>query len=1206
MKRVHLILFQLILGISIFGQTTLFSEGFESGQGSWLFNPGSANAYRITAGAGYNSNNAVRSNAIGNPDYIISPSIRTTTVMPHRIKFWAKSNMTNKRSMEVYYNTVNRFDGNEKLLAATPYFPTSYKQYSIDWVDPAIGTYYILFKGIGTGYGYLYFDNVEVMTWPNYRPTISFISPLNNDTHIAGTSLPVSITAADADGTVAKVSLYYRGELLDSKTVTPYNFSVPNLPIGNSDLYAIVYDNFGDSTITQSVRVTGINTPPLCTLQTPETDISINQGDSVDFAATASDVDGTVMEVSFFVKGTKVHTDTEAPYTFKWASSDPGTYPVFAFATDNTGLNSYTDTIEVHSTATSTGYLIIENWENSDDAWNHTSVSANDWQLKSQTGMNGTDCLVRNASGVNYMTYKKPIFFSSGDYTVNVFAKSSVANKYNLRSALINGTDTIWSNQTVGVGTTWTKFVMTVNCPRADDYRFMVRAEYTGKFSAGLNVDDISVYGSGGKPNIPPIVKILTPAKGIEVALNTVINLTSLAYDVDGSIAKVEYFANDIKIGEATTGNFPANWTPTASGVYTLKVIASDNLGKTSQKVTPLFVSYADRKVYDISASSFLGAEAGSGRVWGTIIQSDGTIVLACEWGNVIPDGVVLHLLNGTTTTSRGAVVRLSSDGKKILSITKIGDYAVDISMDESDNIYIAAANKGLVKLNKLADKMLLNRTFSKNVYRIDAGKTGYTVVLTRPLFDFDGKMWNNVTCIILNPAGDVLTTFGGASNYTNDVCIDEKTQTAVEVGWKNIYASALPDLTDYLPVDIPGIKAYSFSGNLKYVGYNWNGDITSPNWVNKSENNMADSRLARCSMGQDGLLYVAGECSGGNHQFRYSPYDIMTKVRIVGGDNFHNMYNTNTEFHTFIGRMNVATGQYIEGQTFTSRLPDGAGNTLTMENGNVTADKDGRLYFTGSSAYGMPITSDSLPQVAYTGGAFIYIMNPTLEYREQVNRVIVNGNGIGVAVRKFDTGEMSVVYGGFANITTGKEIHTTLFAKSPFQSEFYGTQGQMAGFFALIGGAIPKKYAVTADAYLLGLYPEGEKLNLNTTATNSNGQIFSHWSGGGDYINDSTKIDAVLSVPGRDMVLTPIFRTIDAVSELDQVSFKCYPNPTKDYIKVETGTQITLPISVCDLTGKVLYSDQISANKTMSTGFLNKGVYILVVGKNKQKLIVL
>jgi hypothetical protein len=40
----------------------------------------------------------------------------------------------------------------------------------------------------------------------------------------------------------------------------------------------------------------------------------------------------------------------------------------------------------------------------------------------------------------------------------------------------------------------------------------------------------------------------------------------------------------------------------------------------------------------------------------------------------------------------------------------------------------------------------------------------------------------------------------------------------------------------------------------------------------NGNENNMADCRLYRCTLGEDGSFVATGHCAGGNNLFRYHP----------------------------------------------------------------------------------------------------------------------------------------------------------------------------------------------------------------------------------------------------------------------------------------------------------------------------------------------
>jgi hypothetical protein len=57
--------------------------------------------------------------------------------------------------------------------------------------------------------------------------------------------------------------------------------------------------------------------------------------------------------------------------------------------------------------------------------------------------------------------------------------------------------------------------------------------------------------------------------------------LTASASD-DGSVAKVEYYAGALKIGQATASPYTFVWTPGATGSYVLTAVATDNTGLTT------------------------------------------------------------------------------------------------------------------------------------------------------------------------------------------------------------------------------------------------------------------------------------------------------------------------------------------------------------------------------------------------------------------------------------------------------------------------------------------------------------------------------------------------------------------------------------------------------------------------------------------------
>ncbi len=1210
MKKLLFIVILVFSSLSAFSETPVFSYDFESGQGAWVFSTAAGgNDYKIVALEGTNGSFGIRNKYFGTTSFVITPGMTLGGTKAYKVRFMAKSGTVNSRKIEVYYNSAKAANGSEVLVGTTPFLTTGFKLYTIDFVSPATGgTNYIIIKGVGTGYVFMNIDDFEVVETGNFLPTVSFISPADGYSHTAGTSLPVNITAADTDGSVTKVNLYYRGELFGNVTTPPYNFSIPNLPIGASTLYARAYDNAGDSATTATITVNGVNLPPTCTLTAPASNVSINQGDSVTFSATVGDSDGTVESVGFFVNNERVALVKNAPYTFKWANPNPGSYTVFAIATDNTGLSGSSDTITIASNATSYGYILVENFEEGLNNW-AVSVNSggNDWKARADLGINATNCARRQSTEANFMRNTNLYYFGVGTYQVKVSAKANNAtNSYYLQAGLINGTDTVWSAPSTKVTTTYATYNLQINNTKAGYANFIFRGLKAGTSTyVELLIDDLIVIGAGGEANIAPVVKITAPLNSSEATLNVPVSISSQAYDLFGSVSKVEYFVGSQKIGESASSPYTVSWTPAYAGVYSLKAVCTDNEGKTTSNSISVFVNYADRKVYDYVVSSYLGGEAGSGKVWGTKALSDGVIVLACDWGTVIPEGAVLHLLNGATINSRGAIVRISADGKKVLSVTKMGAYAVDLSIDNSDNIYVAAGTSGLVKLNRLADKLLLSKTFAKTVYRLDAGKTGHMVALTLPGVDFDGKKWGTVTVIVMNPAGDVLTTFGGASQYSNDVCIDETTQSAVIVGWRNIKTNAKDD-TRWLPVDIPGIKIFSFSGTLKYEGYNWSGDPASPDWLNRSENNMADTRIARVSMGDDGLMYFMAEVSGGNHPLRYSPYDIMKKVRFVGGDNYHVLSQVGTEFHTFVGRMNLNNGAYIEGQSFTARLSTGAGNTLEAEHGNVQADEDGRVYFTGASAYGAPLSRDVLPEFAYTGGAFIYIMNPTLQTRELVCRVVQRNSGHDIAVRKFANFDKTIVYGGGTSYeAVGKESQSVLYLKNPVQNTFLGAATQMSGFYAVIGGTTPAQYELRVNGTSKGMFAEGSKISLNA-ADYGNVGAFIRWSNAGNYITDSVAATTTLSMPGKNMDITLVTENSTSVQSVSAIDISCYPNPAKDVVTFKASSAQIAVLKIFDALGKLVYNSTINGSKTLDVSGFKSGIYVVNIDNRINKKLVI
>jgi hypothetical protein len=90
-------------------------------------------------------------------------------------------------------------------------------------------------------------------------------------------------------------------------------------------------------------------------------------------------------------------------------------------------------------------------------------------------------------------------------------------------------------------------------------------------------------------PNSPPISSITSPTNGSSFAGSN-ITITANASDSDGSIAKVDFYANGILIGTTTSNPFSIIWKNVPSGKYQLTAKATDNLGASTTSA-PVFIS---------------------------------------------------------------------------------------------------------------------------------------------------------------------------------------------------------------------------------------------------------------------------------------------------------------------------------------------------------------------------------------------------------------------------------------------------------------------------------------------------------------------------------------------------------------------------------------------------------------------------------------
>ncbi|MBO9748786.1 hypothetical protein J7431_16420 [Xanthomonas phaseoli pv. dieffenbachiae] len=118
---------------------------------------------------------------------------------------------------------------------------------------------------------------------------------------------------------------------------------------------------------------------------------------------------------------------------------------------------------------------------------------------------------------------------------------------------------------------------MVSNLP-AGDYQFRATAVRTDKRTTqSTPVRTVHVVAPG---NLRPTVQLRSPTGAPFIGPATV-TLTADAADSDGSVARVEYFANGSSVGASTSAPYTVTWGNVGPGTYTITAVATDNNGNT-------------------------------------------------------------------------------------------------------------------------------------------------------------------------------------------------------------------------------------------------------------------------------------------------------------------------------------------------------------------------------------------------------------------------------------------------------------------------------------------------------------------------------------------------------------------------------------------------------------------------------------------------
>ncbi len=415
----------------------------------------------------------------------------------------------------------------------------------------------------------------------------------------------------------------------------------------------------------------------------------------------------------------------------------------------------------------------------------------------------------------------------------------------------------------------------------------------------------------------------------------------------------------------------------------------------------------ASEPPFQVLAATRLGVADASDAVVGARFQADGTLVLAVNGGPGFRRRVKAPALARGTPKVDGCILRVSADGRKALNCESVAAEIHDLALDGNDCLYIAAGRDGLLKLDPQASRVLWRQPLA-DCQRVDAAGDGHCVALAGgqvSIFDPSGRR--------LDPASHRETTC--------DVCLDGASRTVIRCGYRAEPAGVPAGART---VDICFLEGLDYEGRPKWSDYDGPPDRDWARFLDQTK--VSDTRAGRCAIGRDGKLYVAFQVQDEHHAGRWRPGrrgapgqgirpakadGLKEPVRMVGGDACHQFFGSEPGPKAFFARYDPATGDCELGQQFCGRRADGQAGAVFVDQGEIHADAEGRVFLAGSAEAGLPLNPGG--GAKDTGGDFLLVMAPDFQERLGCLRLAAERGTARAVDTRLTPGSLKTVYGG-------------------------------------------------------------------------------------------------------------------------------------------------------------------------------------------------
>ena len=326
------------------------------------------------------------------------------------------------------------------------------------------------------------------------------------------------------------------------------------------------------------------NRPPVVSIVLPTNGAVFKAPADIEVVASAFDTDGYVDTVQFFANSNRIGVATNNPlsmspinpFQIKWLDVPPGQYVLTALATDDRGAQSRSAPVRIAVIGDQPERTVVNIRAVDPEAAEQSplvDIVQNDALLKVvRSGATDFDLQVyyrvggTAENGIDYVRLSGQVLIPKGSESADIVIHA-------IDDKLVERTESVLVSLIPPV------------CPAI----FPPPRECYVVGSAG-NAMAFILDNAPFESNSPPRVEITQPASGATFRAPADIHIVAKTADLDGYVGKVEFFANDHKIGEAskqflipppdgTVIEYDIDWNRVPPGAYALTARAIDDGG---------------------------------------------------------------------------------------------------------------------------------------------------------------------------------------------------------------------------------------------------------------------------------------------------------------------------------------------------------------------------------------------------------------------------------------------------------------------------------------------------------------------------------------------------------------------------------------------------------------------------------------------------